>query len=122
MTWVKIQQGKERRPAPLSDKKAAGKGWDEEDESHDNGSGRTPQGDVRENRNTLIANRQENRQSKQVSLFPWGQEEELQHSGICGSHLDFIKCTTTRGMNVNFFFFANLMFSGNFFSPESKRG
>lgn len=74
---------------PLTYKKAAGKGWDKEDESHVNGSGRTPRGEVRETRHILIATRQEDRQREQVSLFPWAQEEELQPSGICGSHLDF---------------------------------
>lgn len=73
-----------------------------------------------ESRNILIVNRQENRQGEQVSLSPGGQEGKLQPSAICGSPLDFIKCATTRGNECEFF--ANLMFSGNTFPPESKRG
>lgn len=115
MTWVKIQQGKKRLLVPLSHKKAAGRGWDREDESHVNGSGRTPQGEVRENRQTLIATRQENRRSEQV---PLGTGAPTQWH-LCLS-LGLIKWATTRGVNENFF--ANLMFSGNIFSPESKRG
>lgn len=71
-TWVKTQHGKKRPLVPLSYKKAAGKGWDKEDESRVNGSRRT-QGEVRENRHILIApGRKPGRVGR--SQFPWGQQ------------------------------------------------